>query len=58
MAEHQWEPYTGILTREPSASIARQAGLGPHTRTCTVCGVITSDEDDCADLECTPGRHL
>jgi hypothetical protein len=57
MAEHQWEPYTGILTQEPSLSIARQAGLGPHTRTCPVCGVITDDEDDCGDLECTPGRH-
>ena len=57
MGEHQWEPYTGILTREPALSVARRAGLGPHTRIGTVCGVITDHQDDCADLECTPGRH-
>jgi len=56
-ARHQWEPYTGILTTEPYAGQLRTAGLGPHTRTCVVCGVITDDDDECGYLECKPGRH-
>jgi len=55
--EHQWVPYTGILTTEPDSSMVRAMGLGPHTRTCVVCGVITDDDDDCGDLACTPDRH-
>lgn len=57
LSEHRWEPYTGILTSEPVSAIVQRAGLGPHTRTCLICGVITDDEDACADLDCAPGLH-